>query len=134
MIGTRSARRNLSTKPGVSTPGTRFQKGPALTRRFVLVLVLMLEKWGWGCELWEYCAKSELHPRSGLRLLKGGQIVCAAISFGTWLRETQPTAPLGRGLIHNDIPGVETPGLVLKSLRDRPALEPYDLGSLSRQA
>jgi hypothetical protein len=82
----------------------------------------------------EYCALSELHPHCGFGLLKGRQIVCAAISFGTWLRETQPTAPLGRGLIYNDIPGVETPGLVLKSLRDRPAIGPYDLGSLSRRA
>jgi hypothetical protein len=31
------------------------------------VLVLVLEKWGWFGEVLEYCAKSELHPRSGLR-------------------------------------------------------------------
>ena len=31
------------------------------------MLVLVLEKWGWFGELLEYCAKSELHPRSGLR-------------------------------------------------------------------
>jgi hypothetical protein len=42
----------------------------ALTRRFkiVLVLVLVLEKWGWGGEVLEYPAKSELHPRSGLKM------------------------------------------------------------------
>jgi hypothetical protein len=50
-------------------------KGPALTRRIkfvlVLVLVLVLEKCGWASELLEYCAKSELHPHSGLEMLKG---------------------------------------------------------------
>jgi hypothetical protein len=28
-------------------------------------------KWGWVGEVWKYCAKSELHPRSGLAVLKG---------------------------------------------------------------
>jgi hypothetical protein len=31
-------------------------------------------KWGWVGEVWKYCALSELHPRSGLGLLKGRQI------------------------------------------------------------
>jgi hypothetical protein len=30
-------------------------------------------KWGWVGELLEYCAKSELHPPSGLAVLKGRQ-------------------------------------------------------------
>jgi hypothetical protein len=30
--------------------------------RIVLVLVLVLEKWGWVGEVLNYCAKSELHP------------------------------------------------------------------------
>jgi hypothetical protein len=57
--------------------GIRQSKRPALTRRIkivlVLVLVLVLEKWGWFGELLEYCAKSELHPHSGLEMLKGRQ-------------------------------------------------------------
>jgi hypothetical protein len=36
----------------------------------VLVLVVVLEKWGWVGELLEYCALSEKHPRSGLEMLK----------------------------------------------------------------
>jgi hypothetical protein len=38
--------------------------GPA-----VLVLVLVPEKWGWVGQVLEYCAKSELHPRSGFGML-----------------------------------------------------------------
>ena len=33
------------------------------------MLVLVLEKWGCVGEVLEYCAKSELHPRSGLGVL-----------------------------------------------------------------
>jgi hypothetical protein len=58
-------------------------------------------------------------------MLKGWQIVCAGISWGAWLCEAESAAPLGRGLIYNDIPGVKTPGLVLKSLRDAPPIQPH---------
>jgi hypothetical protein len=43
--------------------GVRKKGGQALTRRIkiVLLLVLVLERWGWAGEVLEYCAKSELH-------------------------------------------------------------------------
>jgi hypothetical protein len=44
--------------------------GFVLKGRIKIVLVLVLEKWGWVGELLEYCAKSELHPHSGLEILK----------------------------------------------------------------
>jgi hypothetical protein len=44
----------------------------------------------------EYCAKSELHPPSGLGMLKGRQLIRSDISFGIWLANTDSTAPLGR--------------------------------------
>jgi len=36
------SRRDLRTQPGVSTPGMDTKMGTALTRRFVLVLVVIL--------------------------------------------------------------------------------------------
>ena len=47
-----------------------------LVRRFVLVLVLVLVLDSLRAECWstgvsEYCAFSELHPRSGLEVLSG---------------------------------------------------------------
>jgi hypothetical protein len=55
-------------------PGCNVLTGRALTRRIKIVLVLVLEKWAWFGELLEYCAKSELHPHSGLEMLKGHQM------------------------------------------------------------
>jgi hypothetical protein len=38
----------------------------------VVVLVLVLVRWGWIGEAFEYCAKSELHPATaGLGVLEG---------------------------------------------------------------
>ncbi len=41
-------------------------------------------KVGWGGGLFEFCALSEFHPRSGLAMLKGRQ-KCTPISVGIWL-------------------------------------------------
>jgi hypothetical protein len=63
------SRRDLSTQPGVLTPGrnrkdTRphkaHQNRPRARAR------ARARKWGVVGEVWKYCAKSELHPRSGL--------------------------------------------------------------------
>jgi hypothetical protein len=86
----------LETPSRNSTPRPRVE---GLTGRFVLVLVLESGHPEFG--VWEYCAKSELHPRRGLEVLKGG----ADLFFAS-------------------IPGVKTPGSFLLSLRDSPTRAP----------
>jgi hypothetical protein len=44
----------------------------------------------------EYCAESELHPRSGLGMLKGRQTFCSKASFGIPAANTVATALSGR--------------------------------------
>jgi hypothetical protein len=88
----------------------------ALTTRIkivlVLVLVLVLEKWGWVGEVLEYCAKSELHPRSGLGMLtrrfvprlrrrasSGACLACEAdFQLGGSAKRGATTNIMGRGL------------------------------------
>ena len=56
--------------------------------------------------MWEYCAKSELHPSAaGLKMLKGRQIN----ELSERIMDIDSTAPLGR-IIFGSIPGVKTPG------------------------
>jgi hypothetical protein len=65
----------LKVAPDVSSVGAvgahrlEHTHRPPLTRRIKIVLVLVLEKWGWGGGVLEYRAVPELHPRSGLKVL-----------------------------------------------------------------
>ena len=95
------SRRDSRTQPGVLTPGIGTKKPSRPHKalrvwRSAFVLVLVLEKCGWGGEVLEYCAKSELHPRSGLRLLKGRHMIRSDVSFAVWLTNADSTAPFGR--------------------------------------
>jgi hypothetical protein len=62
--------------------------------------VLVLDKWGWGRGVLDYCAKSELHPATaGLELLKGRQMIRPEMWFSLWLCNTASAAPgLSRAL------------------------------------
>ena len=74
---------------------------PPGASNIVLVLVLVLEKWGWSIGAWEYCAKSELHPAAaGLDVLKGRKIIVVGGPFGQPLhaRHIGSTAPSGRDI------------------------------------
>jgi hypothetical protein len=56
--------------------------------------VLVLEKWGWGSGVLEYCAKSELHPATaGLGMLKGRQMILPEMCLNLWLCNTSSAAP-----------------------------------------
>jgi hypothetical protein len=68
----------------------------------------------------EYCAESELHPRSGFGMLKGAEDACDQRSVRSIIclhDKTGSIAPSGRPLSLS-VPGVKTPGSVLESLRD----------------
>jgi hypothetical protein len=63
-------------------------------------IVLVLEKYGWGAEVLEHCALSELHPASaGLEVLKGWKMVRMDVSFfvSVDLRKTDPPPLCGAG-------------------------------------
>jgi hypothetical protein len=69
----------------------------------------------------EYCAESELHPRSGLGMPEGAADLLPQLRTSTHkktVHNESSSAPSGRPRF-GDIPGVKTPGLVLLSLRDK---------------
>jgi hypothetical protein len=78
----------------------------------VLVLVLVLEKWDWASGVLEYCAKSELHPRSGLGMLQGRKRIWFRSSKGYIHSESGEAfpPPLQGRSVFADEPAVKTPG------------------------
>jgi hypothetical protein len=56
---------SLGFEPQVTDSTSRWPHQALRIRRSAFVLVLVLEKWGWGSGVLEYCALSELRPRSG---------------------------------------------------------------------
>jgi hypothetical protein len=55
--------------------------------------VLVLEKWGWFGGVLEYCAKSELHPRSGLGMLTRRIKIVLVLESGVGLAKCWRTTP-----------------------------------------
>jgi hypothetical protein len=84
-------------------------KKRALTRRFVVVLVLVLESGHaerWSTGVWEYCAKSELHPSAaGLEVLKARKTIRLHLNRVWDLRTILP--PLRGGPFLHPYPGLK---------------------------